>query len=56
MWEKSGKLLNGKNTDLKSTILEKSRNHRWHEKYETISWFAIGVVHDLNIFYSEDRA
>ena len=27
-----------------------------HQKYETIAWLVIGVVHDLNILCGEDRA
>ena len=27
-----------------------------HQKYETIAWLVIGVVHDLNILCDEDRA
>jgi hypothetical protein len=26
-----------------------------HQKYETIAWLVIGVVHDLNILCDEDR-
>ena len=27
-----------------------------HQKYETIAWLVIGVVHDLNMFCGEDGA
>ena len=27
-----------------------------HQKYETIAWLVIGVVHDLNILCGEDGA
>jgi len=29
---------------------------REHQKYETIAWFFIEVVHDLNILCGEDGA